>query len=78
MSISWAEDAAVVTNTEGSTVSRESSYRHYIVPPRKLFVLNPLRLHRVRAGAADLVFLVALEVAFEPFDMGVGLEGEGA
>jgi hypothetical protein len=43
---------------------------------RELLILDPLRLHGVRPEPPDLVGLVVLEVALEPFDVGVALEGE--
>jgi hypothetical protein len=44
--------------------------------PHELLVLHPLRLQRVGSEAPFLVFLVILEVALEPFDMRLALEGE--
>jgi hypothetical protein len=37
--------------------------------PFKLLILDPVRVHRIFAKSALLVFLVILEVAFEPLDM---------
>src|SRR3974390_305537 len=42
----------------------------------KFFVFDPLWNDRIDAEPAHLVFLVILEVAFEPFDMAVALEGQ--
>ena len=39
-------------------------------------MLHAARTGRLFAQAADLVFLVGFEVAFEPFDVGVALEGQ--
>jgi hypothetical protein len=44
--------------------------------PRQLLILNPLRNGRINPQAALLVFLVILEIAFEPFHMAVAFEGE--
>ncbi len=44
--------------------------------PCELLVLDPLGLKRVRPEAAFLVFLVILEIAFEPFHMRLALEGQ--
>src|SRR5689334_18002009 len=44
--------------------------------PRKLLILQPVRNDRVRAQPAHLVGFVILEVALEPLDMAVALEGE--
>src|SRR5438132_1137090 len=43
---------------------------------RQLLVLHAMRDDRVLAEPAHLVFFVILEVAFEPFDMAVALEGQ--
>ena len=43
---------------------------------RKLLILQPLRLHRIRSQAPDLIRLVVFEIAFEPFDPGLALEGQ--
>ena len=39
-------------------------------------MLDPLRFQRVGAQSPPFVFLVILEVALEPFDMGFAFEGE--
>src|SRR5450756_982899 len=44
--------------------------------PRQLFVLQPMRDDGILPQPAHLVLLVILEIAFEPFDMAVALEGE--
>src|SRR6056297_433788 len=61
--------------------ARERAFRATARPPRpgsaaELLVLDALRLHRVGAEAADLVGLVFAEVALEPLDVAVALEGE--
>src|SRR6516162_7368069 len=43
---------------------------------RELFVFDPLRNDGFYAEPPHLVFLVVLEIAFEPFDMAVAFEGE--
>src|SRR5690349_3457889 len=47
-----------------------------IILPRELLVFDALRHHAVFAEPPLLVFLVVLEVAFEPFDVAVAFEGE--
>ena len=42
----------------------------------ELLVLDPVRDDRIHAEPAHLVLLVVLEVALEPFDMAVALEGQ--
>ena len=44
--------------------------------PGKGAVLDPVRLGRVVAQAAALVFLIGLEIALEPLDMRVAFEGQ--
>ena len=46
------------------------------ISPRKFLILHPLRLNRIWPQTPHLVFFISLEVAFEPFDMGVALEGQ--
>src|SRR4029079_1285013 len=43
---------------------------------RKLAVRHPVGPSGLLARAADLVFLIGLEIALEPFDLGVALERE--
>src|SRR5438552_5447705 len=59
--------------TASSRISVQSTCRSL---SRELLVFDALRHHRILAEAALLVFLVILEIAFEPFDMAVALEGE--
>src|SRR5262249_39861440 len=42
----------------------------------KFFVFDPLRNDGVDAEPPHLVFLIILEVSFEPFDMAVAFEGQ--
>src|SRR5215208_5857811 len=44
--------------------------------PRQFAVRHAVRPRRFLAQPPDLVFLVGLEIALEPFDLGVALEGE--
>jgi hypothetical protein len=46
------------------------------ISPRKFLVLDALRQDRVGAETAHLVLLVIGEIALEPFDVAVALEGE--
>src|SRR5262245_26339146 len=43
---------------------------------RELFIFDPLRNDCLYTEPPHLVFLVVLEIAFEPFDMAVAFEGE--
>src|SRR3954470_931370 len=43
---------------------------------REFLVFDALRKHRVLAQAPLLVLFIGLEIALEPFDMAVALEGE--
>ena len=43
---------------------------------RKFLVFDPLRNDRVDAKPAHFVFFVVLEIAFEPFDVALALEGK--
>src|SRR5438045_503264 len=47
-----------------------------ITSPRQFPIRHPVRPRRLLAQAADLVFLIGFEIAFEPFDPAVALEGE--
>ena len=44
--------------------------------PRKLLVLDPLRLQRVGAESPHFIFLIILKIPLEPFDMGLAFAGE--
>ena len=44
--------------------------------PRQLLVLQPVRDDRILPQPSHLVLFVILEIAFEPFDMAVVLEGQ--
>src|SRR6218665_1801176 len=53
-----------------------SSYRSLSALARELLELDPLGNEAVGAQAALLVLFVHLEVALEPFDVAVALEGQ--
>ena len=44
--------------------------------PRELLVLDPMRDRGINAQAALLVFFVIREIALEPLDMAIALEGQ--
>ena len=46
--------------------------------PRQPLIRHPVRVERVGAHAAHLVLLVIFEIALEPFDVAVALEGMDA
>src|SRR5688572_23838245 len=46
------------------------------VLPRQPPIRHPVRSVRLRAHPPPLVLLVGFEIAFEPFDVAVALEGE--
>src|SRR5262245_8833752 len=79
--VSFARSAAGQIRTIASPTNRLTVALRIATPsapalPRELLVLDPVRNGGIDAEAALLVFLVVLEVALEPLDMTVALEGE--
>src|SRR6266568_6240487 len=71
-SAAWADDQPQVIAITAAMSARRIMPRS----PRQLLVLHAMRNDAVLAETAHLVVLVVLEVALEPFDMAVALEGE--
>ncbi len=65
---------------EGKQKRRSLSEPPFIVTaqelPRKLLMLQALRLQRICAQSAFLIFFVVFKVAFKPLDMRVAFKGQ--
>ena len=78
----WQEGSAKISTPRGPSCACRPGQpavvapRSFALSARQPLVLDPVVVDGVGAEAADLVGLVVLEVALEPLDMAVALEGE--